>query len=85
MDDAPLASSRHILLTATAPDRSHLLELRTLPVLVEPVRATIIVRGAGAITVHVLDHVGRRTARTVAVEKVGEGWRFQIGDERAFW
>ena len=48
------------------------------PVVLEPVRATIRLDRPGAPTVHVLDHNGRLTCRTLPVE---DG-RFQIDGAR---
>lgn len=95
LDDRPIADSRSVLLTATARAentgqkwdamRTTLLETGEGPVLMEPVRARVTVESEAAPTVHVLDHHGRRTGRTIPVERLEEGWRFRIGDEKAFW
>ena len=73
--DEALASGRAVLLTAIARARNTgmkifgqvLLDRGQPPILMEPVEASITFKRQGA-TVHILDHDGRRTGRTVPVQ-----------------
>ncbi len=72
--DATIASAKKLLVVAVARSRntgmkvlgdSRLLRRGSSPVRMEPVRATIALRKRGRPTVHVLDHDGRRTGKTL--------------------
>jgi hypothetical protein len=75
--DGDIGSSRRLLVVAIARARNtgmqvsaegdQLLEKGEGPVLMEPVRATIALRRSGTPTVHLLDHDGRRTGKTLGV------------------
>ena len=71
-----IASSQRLLIVAIARARntgmkilrdSRLLDRGTPPIVMEPVRARISIQRSGTPTVHVLDHDGRRTGRTLSV------------------
>ncbi len=91
LDDQPLTRSRRILLTAVAraentgqvynPSRTTLLDEGRSPILMEPVEAKVTLKGVRATRVHVLDHRGRRTGRTLPITNGA----FTIGNERTFW
>lgn len=91
LDDQPLSQSKRLLLTAVAraensgqvynPSRTSLLDEGKSPILMEPVKATVTLKGIRATRVHVLDHHGRRTGRTLPVTN----GRFAIGNEKTFW
>lgn len=96
LDDAALASSRHVLLVATARAENSgqvwrgygkgLLEIGHGPILVEPVHATLALRGAaGTPTAWVLDGYGRRTAQTLPCQRIGERIRVEFGAVPALW
>jgi hypothetical protein len=85
--DAEITTSRRLLVVAVARARNkgmkvfmgdRLLAKGGPPVLMEPVRAEITVRERGRPTVHVLDHAGCRTGRTL---EVADG-RFTIDGAR---
>ncbi len=77
LDNAPLAVSRHILITAMARDTqtgaelsadgTQLTTLGGPPLLMEPVQASLWFKGAKPVEVKVLDLYGGPTGRTVAV------------------
>lgn len=91
LDDKPLSQSMRVLLTAVAraensgqvynPSRTSLLDEGKPPILMEPVKATITLKGIRATRVHILDHHGRRTGGTLPVTN----GRFAIGNEKTFW
>lgn len=91
LDDRPLPQSRCLLLTAVAraentgqvytPRRDSLLDEGRAPILMEPVVATLTLKGIRALRVHVLDHHGRRTATALPMRR----GQFTIGNEQAFW
>ncbi len=75
--DATLAKGKRVLLTVVArqsntgfryftPD-NRVIDNGKGPILLEPVKATIIFKGRAVEAVNVLDHDGRRTERTVAI------------------
>ena len=76
LDDQPLASSRHVLITAMARDKqtgtvygaagTQLLRTGTPPLLLEPVQATITFKGTTPQTVKVVDIYGVPTKRQVS-------------------
>ncbi len=85
--DATVAAGRHLLVVAMARARNtgmkvvadHLiLDRGDAPVVLEPVQADIELTRPGNFTVHVLDHNGRKTGRTLPVE----GGRFHIDGAR---
>ncbi len=93
LDDAPLAQSTRILITALARDKqtgarysddgTKLLAVGTAPLLLEPVQASIKLTGAKPVSVRPLDHYGVPKKETVPVEKDGN---FQIdGRYRAYY
>lgn len=75
---APITEAQRILVTTVArarntgmqyaDDQSQLLAVGEAPVRMEPVRVDLSIRREGTPTVHVLDHDGRRTGRTVPVD-----------------
>jgi hypothetical protein len=77
LDRAPIRSARRLLVTTVArarntgmryaADGKTLVEVGQGPVLMEPVRLTLALPPARRPVVHVLDHGGRRTGRTVPV------------------
>ncbi|MDW8290113.1 MAG: hypothetical protein RMM06_05280, partial [Armatimonadota bacterium] len=87
----PLPRSRRILLVAVAraenagqvysPRRDSLLDEGRSPILMEPVQATVTLKGIRASKVHVLDHHGRRTGATLPLRR----GKFSIGKEKTFW
>ncbi|MCS7309301.1 MAG: hypothetical protein NZ741_03695, partial [Armatimonadetes bacterium] len=91
LDDLPLPRSRRILLVAVAraenagqvysPRRDSLLDEGRSPILMEPVQATVTLKGIRASKVHVLDHHGRRTGATLPLRR----GKFSIGKEKTFW
>lgn len=91
LDDQPIARSKRLLLTAVAraensgqvynPSRTSLLDEGKPPILLEPVRATVTLKGIRATKVHILDHRGRRTGKTLPVT----GGKITIGNEKSFW
>jgi hypothetical protein len=91
LDDQPLVRSKRLLLTAVAraentgqvynPSRTSLLDEGKPPILVEPVRATITLKGVRATRVHILDHHGRRTGKTLPITN----GKITIGNEKTFW
>jgi len=88
LDDAPLDKSQHILITAMArdrqtnteysPDGKQLLAIGGPPLLMEPVEATIRLKGATPQTVTALDLYGVPTSMQLPVEKDGS---FALGGE----
>jgi hypothetical protein len=75
--DKTIETAEHLLIVAIARARNsgmkviadeRLLDWGKPPILMEPVAATISLRKAGTPTVYVLDHSGRRTEKTVAVQ-----------------
>ncbi len=91
LEDRPLSRSRRLLLTAVAraentgqrysPRRDSLLDEGRPPILMEPVRAKVTLRGIRVTRVEALSHQGRRTGKTVPVRH----GQFQVGNEEAFW
>jgi hypothetical protein len=85
LDDRPLEESEHVLITALARDKQTGTEysedgrtLRTIggpPLLMEPVQATVRLRGAAPSRVNALDVYGVPTGQSVPVD--GDG-RFTI-------
>ncbi len=81
LDDRPLAESKHILLTALARDTqanarysedgTQLLQVGGPPLLMEPVQATIRLKGPAPKAVNVLDVYGVPTGKGVSTEKDG--------------
>ena len=77
LDRAPIRTARRLLVTTVArarntgmryaADGKTLLEVGQGPVLMEPVRLTLALRPERRPVVHVLDHGGRRTGRTLPV------------------
>lgn len=76
--DKTIASSTSLLIVAIARARntgmqifqdSRLLARGQPPIVMEPVKATISVRKAGSAMLHLLDHDGRRTDRTLPVKE----------------
>jgi len=74
--DKNIASSDNLLVVAVARARNtgmrvysdcRLLDRGTAPVVMEPVKATIAIRKTGHPTVHVLDHDGCRTGKTLPI------------------
>jgi hypothetical protein len=74
--DQDLATGRNLLVVALARARNsgmrvlndnRILERGGEPILLEPVRAEILVRRAGAAKVYLLDHSGRKTDRTLPI------------------
>jgi hypothetical protein len=75
--ERPISRAKSLLVTTVArarntgmryrPDGRELIEVGGAPVLMEPVRLTLKLRRAGRAVVHVLDHAGRRTGRTIPV------------------
>ena len=76
LDDLPIANSKSMLITTIARARNTdqkliggtLINRGTGPILMEPVICELEFRRAGTPTVHVLDHDGRRTGKTLPVE-----------------
>jgi len=74
-EKAPIASSDRLLVTTVArarntgmvynEDRTELLSVGEAPVLMEPVKATLRLNRTDDAVVHVLDHAGRRTGKTI--------------------
>ncbi len=95
LDSKPLAESQRMALTAVAraentnqvwkPFRNGLKDLGTGPVLMEPVRATVTLKGARSLTVTALDQHGNPTGRTIPVDVTTLGATFQLGEGQAFW
>lgn len=90
--DATIATGDALLITAIARARNtgmkvlddqYLLSKGEGPILMEPVAATITLKRRGA-TVHVLNHAGRRTGRTVAVDADGT-FRIEGAREKTCW
>ena len=81
LDDAPLAESKHILITALAQDKqagarysadgTRLESAGTAPLLLEPVQATIKFTGAKPASVTPCDHYGVPLAKQVPVAADG--------------
>ncbi len=76
--DGSLADCDKILIVAVARARntgmkvfadSRIIERGESPVVMEPVKAKILIRRQGVPTVHVLDHSGRRTGETLRISK----------------
>ena len=76
--DRDLTDSNNILIVAIARARNsgmkvfaenRIIEKGESPVVMEPVKAKILLRRPGTPTVHVLDHSGSRTGKTLPVEK----------------
>ncbi|MCL1920982.1 MAG: hypothetical protein FWG50_07875 [Kiritimatiellaeota bacterium] len=73
LDDAPLATAKRLLVTALARARNTDMKLvaGTLiqkgkgPILMEPVTCDLTFKRPGAPTIHILDHDGRRTGKTL--------------------
>ncbi len=73
--DKDLSDAKHLLITTMArarntgmaynTDRSRLLAVGQAPILLEPVSLQLTLKRRGAPTVHILDHAGRRTGRTL--------------------
>ncbi len=93
LDDAPLAQSKHILITALARDKqtgakysddgTKLLATGTAPLLLEPVQASIKLAGPPPVSIRPLDHYGVPKKETVPVAADGT---FQIdGRYRAYY
>jgi hypothetical protein len=59
-------------------NEDRLLEKGSSPILMEPVKASLTLAGRKPPTVHLLDHSGRRTGKTLQVE----GNRFEIDGAR---
>lgn len=97
LDEAPIASSHHLLITATAQAENTaqayrlffkgLVALGHGPILIEPVRAQITLRRAGpAPAVSVVDWYGRRTAVSLPVVAApGGGWTVALGGTPGSW
>ena len=91
LDDQPLTRSKRLLLTAVSraentgqvynPSRTSLLDEGGPPILLEPVKATVTLKGIRATRVHILDHHGRRTGKTLPVTN----GKVTIGNEKTFW
>ncbi len=64
-------------------DHTQLEDVGGPPILLEPVRARIALTRPGTPTVHVLDHVGRRTGRTVPVS--AEGFTIDGAEHQAIY
>ncbi len=73
---ATIASGENLLVAAVARARntgmrvyldSRILNRGAAPVIMEPITARIAIRRNGSPTVHVLDHAGRKTGRTLPV------------------
>lgn len=88
LDDKPLAESGHVLITAMARDTqtnarynadgTRLLQIGGPPLLMEPVQATVTLKGVHPKAVNVLDVYGVPTGATVKVETDGS---FTLGGE----
>jgi hypothetical protein len=88
LDDKPIAESRHVLITAMArdrqtetkysPDGTQLTAIGGPPLLMEPVQATVKLKGAAAASVNVLDVYGVPTGKTV---KPGADGAFDLSGE----
>ena len=86
--DAGIADSKRLLVTVMARSentgmkydeaRQKVIDRGRAPILLEPVRATITVDRPGEASVHILDHDGRRTRRTLPMT---DG-RFKIDGSR---
>jgi hypothetical protein len=63
------------------PSRTSLLDEGRPPILLEPVKATVTLKGIRATRVHILDHHGRRTGKTLPVTN----GKVTIGNEKTFW
>ena len=92
LDDEPLAESRHILITALAqdkqtgsvysPDGAQLFDPGTPPLLLQPVEATITLKGRSPASVKVVDMYGVPTGKSVPTE----GSTFRIhGQYRTYY
>lgn len=93
LDDRALAESRHVLITAMARDTqadarysedgTQLLQVGGPPLLMEPVEATILLKGPAPRAVNVLDVYGVPTGQAVATETDGS---FALGGQyRAYY
>ncbi len=81
LDDLPLATSRHILITALArdkqsgaeysPDGKKLLTVGTAPLLLEPVQATLRFKGPKPVSIRPLDYQGMPKKNVVTVQADG--------------
>ena len=75
LDDEPIATSKHILVTTIARARNTdmkliggtLIRRGTGPILMEPVFCRLLLKRSGMPTVHILDHDGCRTGKTLPV------------------
>jgi hypothetical protein len=74
-----IGTAKKILITTVArarntnmqytPDGKELLQVGQAPLLLEPVQATIFLKRPGKAILHLLDHVGHRTGKSMAVKK----------------
>lgn len=95
LDDAPVASARRLLLTATARAensgqawrafRRGLQDLGGSPILLEPVRGELRLERPGTPQVHVLDWYGRRCGRVLPVRGEGVAAVVELGNDPAAW
>jgi hypothetical protein len=87
--EKPISESRSLLVTAVARARNsgmrynrsetEVLDVGEAPIMLEPVEAAITIKGRGKPTVHVLDHVGRRTRVRASVSAHEGDATFHIG------
>ncbi len=85
----PIGQASSLLITAVARERNtgmqynadhtQVLQTGKAPILLEPVDATIMVRGRGAAKVQALDHDGCTSGQAVPVQTQGQDSQFSIG------
>lgn len=88
-----IADSPHLLISAVArarntgmewnQDHTELVSVGGPPLLIEPVEATITLKGRNRVTVWALDHAGRRTDTRVPTRRVAGGAAFTLGGQYA--
>jgi hypothetical protein len=100
LSDEPIASAKRLFLAASAGaentgqryrlGRMSVAELGSTPILIEPVRARVVLRRAGGAAPRVLavDWYGRRTSVSLPVEKdasVADAWAVRLGSQPYCW
>ena len=93
LDDAPIGESKHFLITTIARARNTdmkmivgtLIHRGTGPILMEPVVCELQFKRLGTPTVHILDHDGRRTGRTVDVNVADGKFILNGGETKAVY
>ncbi|MFN8093397.1 MAG: hypothetical protein U0599_14475 [Vicinamibacteria bacterium] len=98
LDDRPIARASRLLLVAGgrvantgqqwSAERTGLEAWGGAPVVAEPVRGTVTLRGlegAKAVEVQPLDEEGRPRGRPASAARAGRDWSFRIGDTDAVW